>query len=85
MKIGLKQLFDMQDNLDWDDEIPTNMTNWWVEVLTEAIKAEILKFPRKTEPVNALGFVMEHCLRMLPISILDGKWQNLISKASCFQ
>ena len=55
LKIGLKQLFDMQDNLAWDDEIPTSMTDWWVEVLTEAIKAEILKFPRKTKPDNAVG------------------------------
>ena len=55
LKIGLKQLFDLDENLSWDDEIPANMKNWWVEVLTEAIKAEMLNFPRGTKPNNAIG------------------------------
>ena len=55
LKIGLKQLFDLEENLAWDDEIPERMKEWWVEVLTEAIKAELLKFPRKTKPKNAIG------------------------------
>ena len=41
LKIGLKQLFDLEENLSWDDEIPANMKDWWIDVITEAIKAEI--------------------------------------------
>ena len=69
LKIGLKQLFDIQDNLYWDDEIPTSMTDWWVEVLTEAIKAEILKFPRKTKLDNAVGspLLIGFCDGALPV------------------
>ena len=31
------------------------MKDWWIDVITEAIKAEMLKFPRGTKPVNAIG------------------------------
>ena len=55
MKIGLKQLFDMEENLGWDDDIPEHMRAWWIEILTEAVKAELLKFPRGTKPSNAIG------------------------------
>ena len=39
LKIGLARLFDLEENLSWDDEIPQNMINWWVDILTEAIRA----------------------------------------------
>ena len=52
---GLKQLFDLEEKLSWDDEISANMKDWWINVITEAIKAEMLKFPRGTKPVNAIG------------------------------
>ena len=54
----MKKIFDIDQNLAWDDEIPGHFTDWWVEVMTEAIKAEMLKFPRKTKPRNAESLPM---------------------------
>jgi len=49
----MKQLFDLHDKHAWDDEIPSHMIDWWIDVMTEAIKAEHLKFPRGTKPKKA--------------------------------
>ena len=51
LKIDVKQFFDLENNLAWDNDITERMK----EVLTEAMKEELLKFPRKTKTTNATG------------------------------
>ena len=51
----MKQLFDLHDKLAWDDEIPSHMVDWWIDVMTEAIKAEHLCLPGAEERKSDCG------------------------------
>ena len=34
LNIGMKQLFDIEENLAWDDAIPDKFVDWWIEIMT---------------------------------------------------
>ena len=55
LKMGMRQLFELEENLGWDDEIPASMVSWWINVMTEAIKVEMLRFKRRTKAKGYTG------------------------------
>ena len=54
LRISLKQIFDME-GLNWDEEISENAKEWWIDVLTEALKAELVRFPRSVKSDEVIG------------------------------
>ena len=54
LSIGMKQIFENEESLGWDDPIPSHLVNWWIYMMTEAIRTQELRFPRCTKPKNAI-------------------------------
>ena len=56
LKTIMKKLYQLQEVLTWDDEIPSSSRQEWINVMEEALVTGILHFPRSTRPENATGF-----------------------------
>ena len=54
-KLLMKQLYDRDTPLMWDDAISDPERNAWIQMISEAVQAGEHIFPRKTRPVNAVG------------------------------
>ena len=55
LKMNMKRLYQLQDVLGWDDEIPSSNRQEWIDVMIEALVTGMLHFPRSTRPKNATG------------------------------
>ena len=51
----MKKLFEGEDKLNWDDEIPSEAKEAWISVIAEAVESDGLCFPRCVRPQGALG------------------------------
>ena len=51
----MKDLFDSHDPLLWDDSIPSIKKENWISLITEAVLADEVVFPRKCRPDNSIG------------------------------
>ena len=55
MKLNMKKLYELDDPLGWDDDIPSQLRESWINLIVEALVAEKLYFPRSARPVDAVG------------------------------
>ena len=55
LKLNMKKLFEEDVPLSWDDDIPANLRNDWIELIVETLVAGYLSFARSTRPDNATG------------------------------
>ena len=55
LKLNMKKLFEVDIPLGWDDDIPQELRDKWVELVVEALVAEFMSFGRSTRPANAIG------------------------------
>ena len=55
LKVLMKELYELEAPLGWDDVIPVSNKEKWVAVMTEALLEGTLPFPRSTRPKNAVG------------------------------
>ena len=54
-KLLMKNLFDGDSNLSWDDPISNKERQAWIKIITEAVQCGEHVFPRKTRPDNAVA------------------------------
>ena len=55
-KLLMKQLFDSgTKQLLWDDEVPDNARDGWIQLIAEAVETSSLCFPRAVRPDDAIG------------------------------
>ena len=54
-KLLMRNLFDREVPLQWDEEIDKELRQDWVDLLTEAVQGQMLVFPRRARPVGAVG------------------------------
>ena len=50
LKLNMKKLFELDKPLSWDDEIPDQLREGWINLITEALENPILYFTRTTRP-----------------------------------
>ena len=55
LKLNMKKLFEEDVPLGWDDDIPTNLRDNWIELIVETLIAGYVSFARSTRPENATG------------------------------
>ena len=55
LKLLMKKLFLLEEQLSWKESIPVNNRDEWIEVMTEALLEGVLPFSRSTRPQNATG------------------------------
>ena len=55
LKMMMKKLYETEVPLEWDDEIPSEQRQSWLDVMTEALVQQELSFPRSTRPDLATG------------------------------
>ena len=55
LKILMKNLYQLESPLSWDEKIPAGNKEDWITVMTEALLEGTLEFPRSTRPANAVG------------------------------
>ena len=55
LKIAMKKLFELDHPLTWDEDVPSFLRDEWVLLLSEALTAGKLEFPRSARPINAVG------------------------------
>ena len=54
-KLLMRNLFDREVPLQWDDEIDEELRQDWIDLITEAVRGQMLVFPRRARPVGAVG------------------------------
>ena len=54
-KLNMKKLYELDNPLSWDEDIPENLRASWIELIVEGLVTSLLEFPRSTRPVNAVG------------------------------
>ena len=54
-RLGMKDIFQLDNPLGWDDEISDVMKQTWIDLITETVKAGGVDFPRSTRPSNSIG------------------------------
>ena len=54
-KLLMKNLFDVEEPLLWDQPISGELKDAWIELIAEAVKGEQLVFPRRSRPDQAVG------------------------------
>ena len=52
-KDEMRKLFLLEEPLNWDDEVPENYKDQWINLIVEALETGSLDFPRSTRPANA--------------------------------
>ena len=55
LKLNMKKLFELDEPLSWDDDVPSHLRDAWINLIEEALVAEMLYFPRSTRPEGAVG------------------------------
>ena len=55
MKIGMRQLYNKELNLSWDDELPIPVKCNWIEILKKVKMAENVTFSRCVKPPDTIG------------------------------
>ena len=55
LKLLMKKLYEMDIPLSWDEDIPSDLRPAWIDLISEALAAGTLSFPRSTRPANAVG------------------------------
>ena len=53
-KVLMRDLFLLEEPLTWDQEVSSGVKDQWVSLITEALQAGDLPFPRSTRPTNAV-------------------------------
>ena len=53
-KVLMRELFLLDEPLTWDEEVPGECVDEWVSLISEALHAEKLWFPRSTRPAGAV-------------------------------
>ena len=53
-KALMRQMFQVEVPLHWDDQIPEDMREAWVSIITEALECGQLPFDRSTKPSDAV-------------------------------
>ena len=54
-KLLMKQLFENEEKMTWNDVITDDAKLAWVDLITESVFSGSICFPRTTRPVNAIG------------------------------
>ena len=54
-KLLMRNLFDQNPPLLWDDPVPASEKTAWIKLIREAVQAGEHIFPRRTRPDNAIG------------------------------
>ena len=54
-KLLMKKLFDREIPLLWDEPICGEIKSEWISLIAEAVMGDMLIFPRRSRPVNAVG------------------------------
>ena len=54
-KLLMKKFFENEIPLMWDEPIDDNFKESWIELIAEAVKAEMIIFPRKARPEKSFG------------------------------
>ena len=54
-RLGMKALFQQENPLAWDDDIPEEMRDLWVDLISEAVKAGSVDFAKSTRHKNSVG------------------------------
>ena len=54
-RLGMKNLFQQENPLAWDDPIPEELRGFWIDLISEAVKAGSVDFARSTRPANSVG------------------------------
>ena len=54
-RLLMKDLYDSEDPLLWDDSIPQGKKDKWLALIAEAVMADEIIFPRSCKPKNAIG------------------------------
>ena len=55
LKLLMKKLYEQDNPLAWDEDIPSGLRHAWIELISEALTHAVLTFPRSTRPANAIG------------------------------
>ena len=55
MKIALRRMYSKELNIGWDDELPREIKEQWVRVLSRVKEAEKVSFKRCVKPENSVG------------------------------
>ena len=55
MKILMRKLYNRENPLDWDDDIPDEMKKEWVDVIRKVKECETVTFKRCIKPLTAVG------------------------------
>ena len=53
-KALMRELFLLEDPLGWDDPVPEEARQQWVDLMVETLECPVLPFPRSTRPPNAV-------------------------------
>ena len=54
-KILMRKIWGLYPKIDWDDELPINITAEWADICTEVKEIQQLKFRRSLTPDHAIG------------------------------
>ena len=54
-KLLMKQIFEDEEIIAWNDEVKGDLKQAWIDLLKEAVYGEYLCFPRTTRPADAIG------------------------------
>ena len=57
MKIAMRKLYRMDSQLGWDDDVPNDMKQEWVEVVQRVKESEGITFQRCVRPADAIGIL----------------------------
>ena len=53
-KVLMRRLFQVEKPLHWDEEIPEEMREDWINIIVEALEHGALEFNRSTKPIDAV-------------------------------
>ena len=54
-KLMMKKFFECESPMMWDQPIDGPFKDSWIELIAEAVKTEMMIFPRKARPENSVG------------------------------
>ena len=54
-RLGMKTLFQQENPLAWDDDIPEELRGFWIDLISEVVEAGSVDFARSTRPANSVG------------------------------
>ena len=54
-RLGMKEIFQLDKPLGWDDEISEELKEGWINLISETVQARGVDFARSTRPSNSIG------------------------------